>query len=84
MNGFQGLIVRRLEARIQRLGQNGWYGSAVPAGTFGHVGATGTVAWADPVSGVTFVLLTNGLLDEEGSTLRSCCNVAAAALCGPS
>ena len=70
--------------RIQRLGEDGWYGSAVPAGAFGHAGATGTVAWADPVSGVTFVLLTNGLLDEEGSTLKSCGNIAAAALCGRS
>jgi len=71
--------------RIQRLGQNGgWYGSIVPAGAFGHAGATGTIAWADPDSDVTFVLLTNGLLDEEGPTLRSCCNIAAAALCGPS
>ena len=69
--------------RIQRLGESGWYGSAVPAGAFGHAGATGTVAWADPASGVTFVALTNGLLEDEGVTLQSCGNIAAAALCGP-
>ncbi|MEH6569499.1 MAG: serine hydrolase domain-containing protein [Halioglobus sp.] len=29
--------------------------------TFGHQGAGGQVAWADPVSGISFCLLTNGL-----------------------
>jgi CubicO group peptidase (beta-lactamase class C family) len=67
--------------RIQRLGDGGWYGSAVPAGAFGHAGGDGTVAWADPVSGVVFVLLTNGQLDDEGGTLKACGNIAAAALC---
>lgn len=67
--------------RIQRLGDGGWYGSAVPAGAFGHAGGTGTVAWADPASGVVFVLLTNGLLDAEGATLKACGNITATALC---
>ncbi len=50
-----------------------------------EAGATGTLAWADPASGVTFVLLTNGLLEPEeaGPTLQACSNIAAAALCGP-
>jgi CubicO group peptidase (beta-lactamase class C family) len=68
--------------RLQRDGGAGWYGSAVPAGAFGHGGATGTLTWADPASGVVFVVLTNGLLDEEGSTLKACGNIAASALCG--
>jgi CubicO group peptidase (beta-lactamase class C family) len=68
--------------RIQRLGEAGWYGSAVPAGSFGHAGGDGTVAWADPVSGVVFVLLTNGQLDDELDALRACGNITAAALCG--
>ena len=29
-------------------------------GLFGHNGAGGQIAWADPVSGVSFVYLTNG------------------------
>ena len=70
--------------RLQRLGDSGWYGSAVPAGAFGHAGGDGTVAWADPASGVVFVLLTNGQLDLEGGTLKACGNIAAAALCGDS
>ena len=69
--------------RLQREGgQDGWYGSGVPAGSFGHAGATGTIAWADPASRVVFVLLTNGLQVAEGSTLKACGNIAAAALCG--
>lgn len=67
--------------RIQRLGDGGWYGSAVPQGAFGHAGGDGTVAWADPASGVVFVLLTNGQLDDEGGTLKACGNIAATALC---
>jgi CubicO group peptidase (beta-lactamase class C family) len=31
------------------------------AATFGHGGAGGQVAWADPVSGLSFVYLTNGI-----------------------
>ncbi|MDG0865461.1 serine hydrolase domain-containing protein [Candidatus Lucifugimonas marina] len=68
--------------RLQRAGGAGWYGSAVPARAFGHGGATGTLTWADPASGVVFVVLTNGLLDAEGSTLKACGNIAASALCG--
>ena len=68
--------------RIQRAGNGGWYGSAVPPGAFGHAGATGTVAWADRTSKVIFVLLTNGLQDLEGGTLKACGNITAATLCG--
>ena len=35
-------------------------GAASPA-TFGHGGAGGQIAWADPVSGLSFAYLTNGL-----------------------
>ena len=67
--------------RIQRLGDGGWFGSAVPPGAFGHLGITGTVAWADPASDVSFVLLTNGSFRDEGDTLKRCGNIAACALC---
>jgi CubicO group peptidase (beta-lactamase class C family) len=68
--------------RIQRLGDGWVHGSAVPAGAFGHYGSTGTVTWADPASGVVFVLLTNGLAPAEGAALKACGNIAATALCG--
>lgn len=67
--------------RIHRVGDEGWYGSAVPPGAFGHVGDTGTATWADPVSGVIFVLLTNGLRRLESATLKACGNIVASALC---
>jgi len=35
-----------------------YFGNLGSAGTFGHVGATGTVAWADPVHQLIVVLLT--------------------------
>jgi len=66
--------------KIQRTGSGWMYGSAVPAGAFGHFGATGTVTWADPASGVVFVLLTNDS-SEEAAVLKACGNIAATALC---
>lgn len=67
--------------RLQRHAGESWYGSAVSEGSFGHAGATGTVAWADPASGVACVVLTNGLLDAEGAVLKACGNIVASALC---
>ncbi len=43
-------------------------GNKVSASTFGHPGVGGQVAWGDPVSGVSFCLLTNGL---DANPLRS-------------
>ena len=37
------------------------FGSSVSARAFGHNGAGGQVAWADPESGVSFAYVTNGL-----------------------
>jgi CubicO group peptidase (beta-lactamase class C family) len=37
------------------------FGHGHSAGTFGHNGAGGQLAWADPVTGVSFAYLTNGL-----------------------
>ena len=51
------------ERRAQRWGL-GWmlgsrlFGSLVSRETFGHVGATGTLFWADPATGLATVLLT--------------------------
>ena len=67
--------------RIIRQGAGTWFGSAVPAGAFGHGGATGTIAWADPKSRVSFVLLSNGTLDGEGTAIAACSNAVATALC---
>lgn len=37
------------------------FGHGVSPRTFGHDGAAGQIAWADPVSGISFCYLTNGL-----------------------
>ena len=55
-----------------------FFGELVSPATFGHVGATGTVAWADPVSDVTCVILTNAMV-EEGALLKRISNVVAGA-----
>ncbi len=68
--------------KLVRQGVGGWFGSGAPAGAFGHGGATGTIAWADPKSHVVFTLLTNGTLDAEGAAIAACSNVAALELCG--
>jgi CubicO group peptidase (beta-lactamase class C family) len=56
-----------------------FFGDLVSAETFGHAGATGTVAWADPRTGVICVILTDRLA-QEGSLLRRVSNVVAAAV----
>ena len=39
------------------------------AETFGHSGSTGTLCWADPVSGACFVLLTTWPAAESNKVL---------------
>jgi CubicO group peptidase (beta-lactamase class C family) len=41
-----------------RLQNPGMFGKACSAATFGHYGSTGTIAWADPATGISCVLLT--------------------------
>jgi CubicO group peptidase (beta-lactamase class C family) len=50
-------------------------GSNVSPRAFGHQGVGGQVAWGDPVSGISFCLLTNGL---DANPLRSAQICAAA------
>ena len=40
---------------------NRGFGRTASPGTFGHGGAGGQIAWADPRSGISFCYLTNGL-----------------------
>jgi CubicO group peptidase (beta-lactamase class C family) len=49
--------------------------------TFGHTGATGTVAWADPEQHLICVVLTNRMV-ANGSLLRRVSNAVAAAVIG--
>ncbi|MCC5951341.1 MAG: beta-lactamase family protein [Acidimicrobiia bacterium] len=58
------------------------YGEGCSGTTFGHLGQGGQIAWADPVSGLSFCYLTNGMDAElpnqwrrlhELSTLAAAC-----------
>ena len=54
-------------------------GDLVSPSTFGHAGATGTVAWADPDRALSCVCLTNNNVNE-GSLLRRVSNAVVAAV----
>tara|TARA_B100001123_G_scaffold366639_1_gene426395 strand:- start:8753 stop:9799 length:1047 start_codon:yes stop_codon:yes gene_type:complete len=56
-----------------------YFGNLCSAQTFGHTGATGTVAWADPVTQTVCVVLTNQMVGE-GWLLRRVSNAVAAAV----
>lgn len=56
-----------------------FFGELVSPATFGHTGATGTVAWADPEKELLCVILTNQMVDS-GSLLRRVSNVVASAV----
>ena len=58
-----------------------FFGELVSPGTFGHVGATGTVAWADPERQLICVILTNQMV-QGGHLLRRVSNAVAAAVVG--
>ena len=53
-------------------GKASWRGHARNAspGAFGHGGAKGQIAWADPATGVSFAYLTNGLDRNEVASMR--------------
>jgi CubicO group peptidase (beta-lactamase class C family) len=57
------------------------FGDTVSPSTFGHVGATGTVAWADPRTRLMCVVLTNRAYSfDDGKLLRSISSAVAASV----
>ena len=56
-----------------------YFGNLLSLGSFGHGGATGTVAWVDPESELTFVLLTAQPTMSMRGVLGRFSNMAAAA-----
>ena len=56
INRTRGLVLAGDDGRSNLRGM----GRTVSPGTFGHNGAGGQVAWADPASGLSFCYLTNG------------------------
>jgi CubicO group peptidase (beta-lactamase class C family) len=60
-NRTRGLVVKGDDDRAHLRGM----GRTVSPRTFGHNGAAGQIAWADPESGVSFCFLTNGIDEHE-------------------
>jgi len=60
-NRTRGLVVKGDDERSHMRGM----GRTVSARAFGHNGAAGQIAWADPDSGVSFCFLTNGIDEHE-------------------
>jgi CubicO group peptidase (beta-lactamase class C family) len=56
-NRSAGLVIAGDDGKASLRG----FGKTQSPGTFGHNGAGGQIAWADPASGLSFVYLTNGL-----------------------
>ena len=57
-NRTRGLVVRGDDEPYARYRHH--FGPATSPRTFGHDGAAGQIAWADPDSGLSFVFLTSG------------------------
>ena len=58
-----------------------YFGDLVSPQTFGHSGATGTVAWADPTNRlITVILTTRPSGEDDGRLLRTVSNAVAAAI----
>ena len=57
VNRALGVIVAGDDDQVALRGM----GRTVSPRAFGHSGAGGQVAWADPTTGISFVFLTNGL-----------------------
>jgi CubicO group peptidase (beta-lactamase class C family) len=60
-NRTRGLIVKGDDEKAYLRGM----GRTVSARTFGHNGAGGQIAWADPETGASFCFLTNGIDEHE-------------------
>jgi len=57
------------------------FGDLISPRAFGHTGSTGTVAWADPDTQLTCILLTNRpLAHDDGRLLRAVSNAVAASV----
>lgn len=77
-NRSRGLILAGDDGRSNLRGM----GKTVSAGAFGHNGACGQVAWADPATGLSFCYLTNGRdLDFLREHRRTTAVASLAAVC---
>jgi len=74
-NRSLGLVIAGDDARRSARGM----GHTVSARAFGHNGAGGQIAWADPKSGLSFCYLTNGLDQHQLREWRRTTGIASRA-----
>jgi CubicO group peptidase (beta-lactamase class C family) len=74
-NRSLGLVLAGDDGRSAARGM----GHTVSAGAFGHNGAGGQIAWADPATGLSFCYLTNGLDQHELRQWRRTSGIASRA-----
>lgn len=74
-NRSLGLVLAGDDGRSAARGM----GHTVSARAFGHNGAGGQIAWADPATGLSFVYLTNGLDQHELRQWRRTSGIASRA-----
>lgn len=66
--------------RLMWPGTSGYFGDLIGPRGYGHWGATGSLAWADPDRDASLVILTNRPQGAEGAYLARLSNAIAAAL----
>jgi CubicO group peptidase (beta-lactamase class C family) len=59
VNRTRGLVLAGADGKHQL--RYAIFGRGCSPGSFGHAGAHGQVAWADPASGLSFVYLANAI-----------------------
>ena len=65
-NRCLGLVVAGDDGKAALRG----FGAAAGARTFGHTGAGGQIAWADPDTGLSFCFLTNGIAADDAAVFE--------------
>ncbi len=65
--------------RLQRGGAEFPFGDLASPGSFGHAGATGTMVWHDPATGLSAAIFTNRPLEQSKRLLHQVSNLIAAA-----
>jgi CubicO group peptidase (beta-lactamase class C family) len=75
-NRSRGMVVRGSHAGAERMMH---FGVGTSPRAFGHDGAGGQIAWADPETGLSFCFVSNGMEANGVTEIRRCMELAALA-----